>query len=623
MPGIVGIIDGGQPLAATAALIRAMVARLRPHPGLRVEIDRNPAAPAILGRVDLGVLDPGRAPVVSADGTCRLVLHGEIAGRPGGAAALLADYVARGPAALARLSGSFAAALWDARLRRLFVLNDRFGLRNVYYTARGGRLLFAPEAAALLADPRVPRRLDPQAAAEFACLQFVCGDRTLLDEIQLLPPASLLVFEPGGTPRLETTWRLVYRPRARDVAAHGRAVADALSDAAARHVGGVRIALPLSGGLDSRTLLAAVPASVRPLATVTYGRATSDDRRLAAELAAAAGTMHHVIPLAPGYIGRAAADLVARTDGMHSCLNAHAVLLRRAARIADVLLLGNGGDCLLDGLWDGPDVADDASIAARLFDKLAIGLPPALAAELVAPGAPFADLVPRARAGLTAALAAVDGDLAADRADAFNVVQRHRRWVLLGVAAQATHVEYRHPYYDDAVVEAALAVPPDLRAGRRAHVAALRRLSPTLAAVRRQGKAFAFDAGHWRLDVDRVRLRLGGAIRWRANRIGFARLVDRPDRRAFTDCNAELRRGSRALLERVLLGAPTLARGWWRPERLRALVREHLSGARNHAPALGVVVTLELFARAVLDDQEQTRFGLDALDHVHARDACG
>ena len=43
----------------------------------------------------------------------------------------------------------------------------------------------------------------------------------------------------------------------------------------------------------------------------------------------------------------------------------------------------------------------------------------------------------------------------------------------------------------------------------------------------------------------------------------------------------------------------------------------------NQAPALGVVLTLELFARAFLDPQEQERLGLDALDQVQLRDAAG
>jgi len=212
VPGILGAVDESLSLAAIAALVRAMAARLHVQPGLKVEIDPSPVVPAVLGRVDLGIFDPAPAPAVSPDGACRLVLHGEVRGMRG-ASKLLTAYLERGEAALAGRSGSFAAALWDGRARRLYLANDRFGLRNVYYVATTTRLVFAPLVGSLLADSRVARRLDPQAAAEFALFQCVLLDHTLIDDVRLLPPASLLVFEPGRGVRLRTTWSVRYRPR--------------------------------------------------------------------------------------------------------------------------------------------------------------------------------------------------------------------------------------------------------------------------------------------------------------------------------------------------------------------------------------------------------------------------
>src|SRR4029077_17506090 len=109
------------------------------------------------------------------------VVHGEMAGNPNGAAGVLEDYLARGEAALRARSGSFALALWDARVRRLYLANDRFGLRNVYWTGDAHRLVFAPQVSALLVDPRLPRVLDAQAVAEFLVFQCVLLDRTLID----------------------------------------------------------------------------------------------------------------------------------------------------------------------------------------------------------------------------------------------------------------------------------------------------------------------------------------------------------------------------------------------------------------------------------------------------------
>src|SRR5262249_28404784 len=126
MPGILGVVDPHLSLADRVALARAIAARLRVGERLTAIVEPAVAAPAVLGRVDLGTAG---GTVASADGRVRLVWHGALADAGRGAPGLLDGYLERGEAALRGLSGSFALALWDARLGRLHLANDRFGLR--------------------------------------------------------------------------------------------------------------------------------------------------------------------------------------------------------------------------------------------------------------------------------------------------------------------------------------------------------------------------------------------------------------------------------------------------------------------------------------------------------------
>src|SRR5690349_9035950 len=73
--------------------------------------------------------------------------------------AIVHAYEAWGDDALARLRGMFALAIYDRRARRLLLARDRLGIKPLYFTSVGGRLLFASEVRALLASGIVSRQV--------------------------------------------------------------------------------------------------------------------------------------------------------------------------------------------------------------------------------------------------------------------------------------------------------------------------------------------------------------------------------------------------------------------------------------------------------------------------------
>jgi len=80
-----------------------------------------------------------------------------------------------------QLHGEFAVVIADQRRRRLIAVRDRFGIKPLFYTVRGGDVLVASEIKALLALG-VPARWD--AAAFFAeCHNIRTADRTLFGDV--------------------------------------------------------------------------------------------------------------------------------------------------------------------------------------------------------------------------------------------------------------------------------------------------------------------------------------------------------------------------------------------------------------------------------------------------------
>ena len=65
--------------------------------------------------------------------------------------------------------------IWDAPRRRLVLARDRLGLKPLYYTLADGRLRFASEIKALLADPTLPRALHRPGPARSARLRVRAG----------------------------------------------------------------------------------------------------------------------------------------------------------------------------------------------------------------------------------------------------------------------------------------------------------------------------------------------------------------------------------------------------------------------------------------------------------------
>lgn len=160
------------------------------------------------------------------------------------------------------LHGEFALAVWDPRERSLDLWRDHLGARPLCYLQTGGWFGFASEAAALLALPDAPRRIDPLAFATMWCdeANYLDTVSTAFDGIRQVPPAHHLRLRGRAMAAPRRYWRL--QPgeplRLADEGQYVEAFREVFStavDRAIRDAG--RAGLMLSGGIDSGAILAA------------------------------------------------------------------------------------------------------------------------------------------------------------------------------------------------------------------------------------------------------------------------------------------------------------------------------------------------------------------------------
>src|SRR4029078_1397546 len=98
-----------------------------------------------------------------------------------------------------------AWAIWDAKRRRLLLARDQMGIKPLYWTVAGGRLLFGSEIKAILESGLVHAEAIARAIPELLSTRYLSGSETLFKGIHRLLPGHTLVFE-NGHPTTRQWW---------------------------------------------------------------------------------------------------------------------------------------------------------------------------------------------------------------------------------------------------------------------------------------------------------------------------------------------------------------------------------------------------------------------------------
>ncbi len=244
-----------------------------------------------LGIRRLSIIDltTGTQPIGNEDGSIQVVYNGEIYNflelrddlrRRGHRFATSSDtevivhaYEEFGLQCPARFNGIFAFALWDGRLRRLFLARDHFGVKPLYYAIHGGIFRFGSELKSILADRSVPREVDLDALNLCLTFRYTPSPWTLFRGIYKLPPASYAVLNANGL-SVDRYWSACPEPlQDADEGELVEALRERLEQAVRRQmVSDVPISLSLSSGVDSSTLLAIMARfSAEPVRAFTVG----------------------------------------------------------------------------------------------------------------------------------------------------------------------------------------------------------------------------------------------------------------------------------------------------------------------------------------------------------------
>ncbi|MGH9397741.1 MAG: asparagine synthase-related protein, partial [Terriglobia bacterium] len=495
----------------------------------------------------------------------------------------------------AGLNGRFHGLLVDRTRGNATLFNDRYGLGRIYYHEAKDAFYFAAEAKAILAVLPELRRLDARGLGEFLSCGCIMENRTLFEGIHALPPAAAWAFRNG----VIESKRAYFDPReweeqeALDPEAWYRELREVFTRNLPRYFGGrERIGISLTGGLDSRMIMAWHRPPSGSLPCYTFGGSYRDcqDVKVARQVARVCAQPHEAIPVGRDFLSqfaRYAERAVYLSDGCIEVNRAPALYCNERARaIAPARMTGNYGSEVLR--------------PARAFKpvKPMPGLfHPDLMRQVDAAGETYARIIQTHPVSFS--------------------VFRQAPWFHYGLLAlEQSQMTQRSPYLDNELMRTIFRAPQSALASGDACLRLVADGNPTLyrirtdrglggnhsrawAATRRNYLEFTFKA-EYAYDY--------GMPQWVA-RIDHALAPLHLERlflgrHKFYHFRVWYRNQLSDYLREMLLDSRSLSRPYLKRRALANIVESHVKGVRNYTNEIHKALTLELLHRLFLDPRQ-------------------
>jgi asparagine synthase (glutamine-hydrolysing) len=494
---------------------------------------------------------------------------------------------------LAQLNGPFAAAVVRQRPFAVRVLTDRHRHYPVYFH-RGNSVAVASTEMRCI----VPWLDRAQISADSVDMLLRCGElvdrMTMLSGVEMLPPGTVLSgrpFEP--TTRRYWAMRSDGAGAALDIRTTARRLGERLRTAV-RRVEAItpRLGITLSGGLDSRMILD-LCQHPQQVPSYTWGLAGCRDIASAGKFAATVKSRHTIRHWDPGAfppLWSRGVDLTGGGFGVESMYMLPFVAL--LAQRCDVVLNGLAGDVILGGNWLKHAWLKERSIerlgravwrwrvpqhADRLVDRLT-GRGPARSSS--------ADT-------WTASICAREGATPVERLNDWLVENRIFRTTNSGTMLLRGELESHAPFFDRDFIDSLLGIRQADKYKHRLYLEVMKCVAPRSASIAWQRTNLAPALGYY---ANLTSMALHKLVTMLAPVMGvmpFKSLM-------VADPAGWLRGPWRPAVEDILFSKPALQRGLVDSNVTREIWNAHLNG-NDLARQLGVLITIELFAREVIN----------------------
>jgi len=368
MPGIVGIISD-RPAAECQLLVNDMLASMKHHGSYVCGTKSIPEFGVYAGWAAHEGSFSAHQPFFNETGDIVLLFAGECFIDPDARRSLArkghafgdnaADWIVHlyeeeGSRFFERLNGLFSGLLIDKLKGDAFLFNDRYGVERIYWHEDEGEFYFASEAKALLRILPELREFDAEGVAQFLSFGCTLETRTLFRHINTLPGGSIWSLRERNYKQKYFSPRSWELQRTLSEEAFQSAFEDTFKRVLPRYFESEgNIGISLTGGLDSRLIMACLPDVKAIPACYTFSGRNQNtlDARLAARVANTCGLQHRTLGISQDFFSNFQSyvdQTVYITDGYLGPLGAHEIYFNAQARAsAPVRLTGVFGDEIL------------------------------------------------------------------------------------------------------------------------------------------------------------------------------------------------------------------------------------------------------------------------------------
>lgn len=505
--------------------------------------------------------------------------------------------------ALERVDGSYVLAVGGIDSKECLIVTDRVGTIHAYATRVGSTQIVCTSSLILAALQRA--QWDSVGVREFLATGTIFEQRTLFRGISKLEPARVYRCDGGGLGRRTKYWSFD------DIRYHDRSsiwCVERLADALKQSLVTVsrsyeRPLLDLTGGYDSRAVVAAMTSVSSDFTTVVNGSDDNPDVKVANRIAEAHGLRHHhhrpIYHDTDQWWLDAKASL-ALCDGEYDILEYARVLEnhRRGMPDHDVSVNGSGGEFCKGYWWELllPRVGSSKHFNPRRLAAARFATDPW--GETMVADRGEGDMVEHFTGVIERATQSLAGRPNTARFDKVYLELRMQRWQ--GRIATATNRLWPcvSPFMFRGPLEAAFSAPPRVRFGNQMSARLIESLHPKLA-------AFPLSSGYPAIPLRPTNVHRFAPLASEFVQKAWAKVkgrLRRYPRSPSPETNPPLARLLRNDEVRDLLDVPVMrTRALYRPDSLDRFMNAVRGAGAIEASHVGRILTLEYLARRLAD----------------------